>query len=388
MKLILDIDSVKYPLTGIGRYTYELARIFMEKDCFERLVFARGFKTSTDLPSSGETSRSDSEKSFKGRLVKAARKNRLAHEVFLSLRKGFLASSLKSYENFIYHGTNYFLPFFAGPKVVTIHDLSSISVPHFHPKDKVNIINRKIEYACLHADCILTVSEFSKREIVRIMNVAEHKVRVTPNAASKAFYPRSFYELDPVFAKWGLTTGCYTLFVGTIEPRKNIDVLLDAYEGLPTELRRTFPLVLCGYRGWKSEVLHQRIKDLSGKGWVKYLGYADAATLPLLMAGAALFLYPSFYEGFGLPPLEAMQSGVPVIVSDRTSLPEVIGEAGLKLHPQDVDSWKKGIVQGLEDNDWREKTVEQGFKKSASFSWERCASETITAYGELLGSLC
>jgi alpha-1,3-rhamnosyl/mannosyltransferase len=174
--------------------------------------------------------------------------------------------------------------------------------------------------------------------------------------------------------------GAYTLFTGTVEPRKNIGTLLDAYSRLPAALRGRCPLVVCGYRGWQSDALHRRLEEAQAQGWVKYLGFVSNEMLPLLMAGARLFAYPSVYEGFGLPVLEAMASGVPVVCSNATTLPEVTGGAAAMHEPNDVDTLLVCLQQGLEDGTWRHEARERGLVRADQFSWERCASETMAVY--------
>jgi alpha-1,3-rhamnosyl/mannosyltransferase len=144
-------------------------------------------------------------------------------------------------------------------------------------------------------------------------------------------------------------------------------------------------LVIAGAPGWLSQALIKRLAGLFGRGWLLYLNYCPGEELPLLMAGAALFLYPSLYEGFGLPPLEAMSCGVPVLVSDRASLPEVVGEAAPCLPALDETVWREAIRRGLEDAGWRQAAARAGLSRAAQFSWDRCAAETLAAYEEAAG---
>jgi alpha-1,3-rhamnosyl/mannosyltransferase len=199
-------------------------------------------------------------------------------------------------------------------------------------------------------------------------------------ASSAEFHPRGADELRGALSRHGLEVGGYSLFVGTIEPRKNIETLLDAYSRLPIELRKRWPLVLTGYHGWRSESIHQRLDSAKREGWAYYLGFVPSEDLPLLFAGARLFTFPSLYEGFGLPVLEAMSSGVPVVCSNNSSLPEVAGDAALMCEAQDTETLTELIQRGLEDEAWRASAVEQGLLHAARFSWERCASETLQVY--------
>ncbi|KYP95475.1 mannosyltransferase, partial [Sodalis-like endosymbiont of Proechinophthirus fluctus] len=172
----------------------------------------------------------------------------------------------------------------------------------------------------------------------------------------------------------------YTLFTGTIEPRKNLMVLFSAYEQLPLKLRQRYPLVISGYKGWGSGAEHQRLERGSREGWVSYLGYVAQEELPILFAAARLFVFPSLYEGFGLPVLEAMASGVPAVCSNVASLPEVANDAALTCDPRDVDALSEGIARGLQDDVWRVETIDAGLARAQMFSWQRCAQDTIKAY--------
>jgi glycosyltransferase involved in cell wall biosynthesis len=182
----------------------------------------------------------------------------------------------------------------------------------------------------------------------------------------------------------GLQSGGYTLFVGTIEPRKNIETLLDAYSRLPWTLRKRWPLILTGYQGWRSDLIHQKLESARREGWAHYLGFVPSEDLPLLFAGARLFAFPSLYEGFGLPVLEAMSSGIPVVCSNSSSLPEVAGEAALMCAPMDVDELTCLLERGLTDEVWREAAVIKGLQHAQGFSWERCAAETLQVYQRVI----
>ena len=180
--------------------------------------------------------------------------------------------------------------------------------------------------------------------------------------------------------RFGLQFDGYCLCSGTIEPRKNIGRLLDAYESLPIAIRSRWPLVLCGFAGWKSELLHERIADLERQGSIRYLGYISDTDLPLLYAGARAFIYPSLYEGFGLPVLEAMAAGVPIVYSDAASIPEVAGNAGIMVNPQDTRALANSIAEILENESSRTKLIQAGLQRASRFSWEHCAANTAQIY--------
>lgn len=219
-----------------------------------------------------------------------------------------------------------------------------------------------------------------RQELADYFNWPLDRIHAVPLASSPQFHPRSPDALREALARHGLQPGGYSLFVGTIEPRKNIVSLLDAYSRLPLALRQRWPLILTGYHGWRSEAIHDRIAQAQQQGWAHYLGFVASADLPLLFAGARLFTFPSHYEGFGLPVLEAMSSGVPVVCSNSSSLPEVAGPAALMCAPDDVEGLTALLQKGLEDEAWRATAVQQGLLHAGGFSWERCAQATVEVY--------
>ncbi|MGH9937663.1 MAG: glycosyltransferase family 4 protein, partial [Blastocatellia bacterium] len=176
----------------------------------------------------------------------------------------------------------------------------------------------------------------------------------------------------------------YLLYVGTIEPRKNLLTLLRAYDELLRTTPRRPQLVLCGGRGWLCDEVFKLVEDLRLQDQVRFTGYVEDADLPALYSAAEAFVYPSLYEGFGLPPLEAMACGAPVITSDVSSLPEVIGEAGLTHAPNDARALTAAMAKLLGDETTREYFRRAGLKQASNFSWERAARETQSVYDELL----
>ena len=264
--------------------------------------------------------------------------------------------------------------------MVTIHDLSTHTLASFHPPERVRFMHLEIEAALQRATLLLTDSEFTRQEVASYFHWPLERVRAVPLASAAEFYPRGTAEIAPVLNQYGLSPGAYCLYVGTIEPRKNIDRLLDAYALLPPAVRKAWPLILAGYRGWNSDALHARMRVAQAAGWLRYLDFVPAGHLPPLYAGARLFVFPSLYEGFGLPVLEAMASGVPVVCSTASSLPEVVGDAAATCDALDVDALSQLIAAGLQDEPWRMAATQKGLQRAARFSWQRCATDTIAAY--------
>lgn len=377
MKVVLSVDAIRPPLTGVGRYTLELARHLAKRGELE-LAYLGGSRLVQGLPEEGSRAAAASTW-LRDRLAGLA----LPTELYRRVRNARRANSVAHLGEYLFHGTNYYVPAFPGRSVATFHDVSVFSHPATHRRDRVRFMRREIALALRRLSMIITVSEFSRREIATHLDWPIERIRVTPLACSPRFRPRAGDAAIERLRAWGLQPGRYCLCVCTVEPRKNLDGLLDAYARLPRATRARFPLVLAGYRGWNSDAIHRRMRRAADEGWLTYLGYVDDQALPSLVAAAALFVYPSLYEGFGLPVLEAMASGVPVVCSDASSLPEVAGDAAALRSPQDVEGWTLAIGQGLEDDLWRSSAIERGLRRASAFSWDRCAELTASVYREL-----
>ena len=379
MKVILSVDSIKFPLTGIGRYTYELAKQLQLQKDLDFKLFSNGTIV-LGLPKHGEAK---AKRSIVARLRMQLRKSNLVTRVYQTLVGIRSQIALRSHREAIFHGPGFYLPKFTGHSVATFHDLSIFTWAHCHPPERVRFMQRELKLTLQRASMLITDSEYTRHEIANYFGYPLDKIRTVPLACSPDFHPRNAIETNSILNKFGLVQDCYTLYAGTIEPRKNIESLLDAYAMLPDAIRARWPLVLAGYRGWRSEVLHQRIEAAVSAGWARYLGYVANDDLPILFSGARLFVFPSHYEGFGLPVLEAMASGVPVVCSNSSSLPEVAGGAALMCDALDVDKLTQLIAFGLEDASWRVGAVAKGLAQSSKFSWQRCAEETMAVYREL-----
>lgn len=375
LKVVLSVDPVRFPLTGIGRYTFELARC-LQQTGMEDLRFLRGRRMQRSMLAPGNVNPMAGAAAWK----KYAQKNTLAVEAFRILNPWLKARALKGFEDYVFHSPNYYLPPFGGQSVVTIHDLSPYIWSESHPAERVRYMRAEIELSLKRATALITDTEYTRREVASFFGWPLERIHAVHLASAPEFVPRAANELSETLSKFGLEVSGYSLFTGTVEPRKNIDVLLDAYYRLPISLRQRWPLVVVGYRGWASDDLHARLEKAQREGWLKYLGFVSNDLLPILMAGARLFLYPSLYEGFGLPVLEAMSCGVPVVCSNASTLPEVAGEAAAFHAPEDVDTLLVLLKAGLEDDDWRKNAGAAGLKQSAKFSWERCARETLDVY--------
>ena len=375
MKLIISVDSVRFPLTGIGRYNYELARrLVVREDLCVRLFSGCRF-----LPSFPHVAQVPNEKYRLKRTLDNAFFMRLYGALMPVLR----GRALRGNEDSIFHGANFFIPPFGGRSIATFHDISPFTVPQYHSPNRVRYWQEEMSKSLSRADILITVSEYSRREIINYFDWPADRIQSIPLAGSCDFRPRTASDVEATLSRYGLAHNGYCLFVGTIEPRKNILSLLAAYSKLPHSMRKRWPLILTGYKGWQNDEIFRRIYDAQSQGWARYLGFVPASDLASLFAGSRLFAFPSFYEGFGLPVLEAMKSGVPVVCSNSSSLPEVVGDVALVGDASDVDLLASNLLRGLEDEPWRSAAREAGLCRAANFSWDRCANEAASVYHRL-----
>lgn len=272
--------------------------------------------------------------------------------------------------------------------VVTVHDLAFLRFPHLLTADSRRYYGQVAE-ACRSADRVIAVSEHTARDLEELLGVTRERVRVVYEAANTLYRPLDDTAVAAVRLRHGAPTG-YLLFVGTIEPRKNLATLLRALVVLKTgrggaPAGGTPPLLVVGRPGWLYEETFRLVDALDLRGAVRFLGAASTEDLLGLYNGAVALVCPSLYEGFGLPPLEAMACGTPVVCSDASSLPEVVGDAGLLVPPLDVAAWAEALARVVADGRLRAELRERGLQRAKMFSWRRAASETLDVYREALG---
>ena len=285
----------------------------------------------------------------------------------------------------LYHETNY-APFpFRGATVVTVYDLSFFYYPETHPKERVKFYDRYFFPRLEKVSHFAAISESVKREMVKDLGIASDRITVTPLGLDAQYVPAPAEKIPGVLSKYGLTSGGYIISVGTKEPRKNLKRLLAAYAAMPDALRRRFPLAVVGGAGWLLDDWVQLLSQWGLTNQVRTLGYVPQEHLPILYSGAALMAYPSLYEGFGLPPLEAMGCGCPVLTSNVSSLPEVVGNAACVVDPLNVEGMSAALVRILEDSIERNRLRSLGLERAKHFHWDRCARLTFSAYEKALG---
>lgn len=284
----------------------------------------------------------------------------------------------------LYHEPNHVPVRCSLPTVTTIHDLSVLVHPEWHPADRVRWYETGFAVGVRQTRRFIAASEFTRREIVRLLGVPAERIHVTYQGPRAAFRPLDPQLRGKIAAALSLPERFF-LYVGTLEPRKNVGGLLDAYAALPAAVRGRHPLVIAGAWGWKAEQIREKLEDRRLTSDVRMLGYMQDEQLAGLYAACTALVWPTRYEGFGLPPLEAMACGAAVVVSDVASLPEVVGEAGVRLRPDDTPSWTQTMRMLAEDDAFRTRLGEQGVRQAARFSWPRCARDTAAVYRGVLG---
>jgi glycosyltransferase involved in cell wall biosynthesis len=270
------------------------------------------------------------------------------------------------------------------PWIVTIYDLSFMRYPDsFHPLNRI-YLTWAVRNAAQRANHLIAISESTKRDLVELVGARPERIRVIYCGKDTAFAPPSDRAaLDAWRAARGVPDKMI-LFVGTIEPRKNIARLLRAFARAKRAARLPHCLALIGARGWKYAEVDQTLAQENLANDVLFVGYVPQDELPRWYQAADLFVYPSLYEGFGMPPLDAMASGTPVVTSNAASLPEVVGEAALQVSPTDEIALADAIVRALTDNALREQMIARGLARAAQFSWMRAARETTSLYRTVL----
>ncbi len=277
----------------------------------------------------------------------------------------------------LYHSLAFVAPLaLTIPSVVTIHDLSFIHYPARLPASRRLYLRLMTGLTCRRARRVIANSHSTARDLVATLRLPADKIDVAP----PGFDPALFHPLpaDQIadFRRAHNLPERFWLFVGTLEPRKNLPLLLEAYAALPQRL----PLIIGGGKGWDYEPIFEAVERFHLELSVQFVGFIPAGALPIWYNCAEVFIYPSVFEGFGMPVLEAMACGTPVIVSDTSSLPEVAGEAGLCIPPHDVEAWTAALRRAADDAEWRGSARERGMIEAARYHWSQTAQQTVASY--------
>ncbi|HKP54081.1 MAG TPA: glycosyltransferase family 1 protein [Chloroflexia bacterium] len=284
------------------------------------------------------------------------------------------------------HFTNYLAPLaMSCPYIVTVYDMTVFITPRLHRFKKLVLDRTLIPRVARKAGAIITVSNSARKDILRYLKVPKEKVRVVMGAASPAFHPITDPALlEAVRARHGLHEP-YILYVGTIEPRKNLPRLVQAFASLK---KRGLPhkLVIVGQSGWQTEPIYAEIEQLGLKPDVLFTGYVPFEDLPAIYTMAEAMAFPSLYEGFGLPVIEAMACGTPVVTSRSSSLIEVAGDAGMLVDPLSVEEIEDALHRVLNDPALRADMRYRGLERASNLTWEHTAQATLEVYDKVLAS--
>lgn len=389
MKLILNAEALRPPITGVGNYTFHLLEQYLkgilveEVHCFSGTHWLAG-DAQLAITAALKMQAGNSKKPIADVAIAKMRETigmvPGAKALYSSVMGKRFERTASRIVDAVYHETNYVLKPYAGPCVTTVHDLSHLRYPQYHPPHVVHWLENSLSRSLERADSIITVSDVVRDEVLEHFNLPEQKVHTVYEGVEQCYRPRTDVETFSVLSSLNLFHKRYVLLVATLEPRKGIDVLLDAWCLLPESLRRDFPLVLTGSTGWRNKALVNRIASLVAEGTVRHLGYVPADILPVLFSGATVFSYPSVYEGFGLPVLDAMSSGVPVICRAGTSMAEFSQGACMLCDSGEAEELALKLEILLQDKVARDEWARKGLLQAAQFSWERCAAETAAIY--------
>ncbi len=370
MNIIINTIPLLSPLTGVGNYTYNITKSLQEIDHLNNYTYFYGYYSKKLL---GDNSR---------------KRFHYVKEIIRGIP--FLRDIAREFKNILSNFSNkdfdlYFEPNFipinikAKHIVATVCDFSFKLYPQWHPKDRITYFENKFWKNIERADRIIVISNFIYEEAVNLFGFSKDRLKVIHcgfnNNVFNPFIPQGGQSVK---SKYNLPDN-FILFVGSIEPRKNLENLIHAYINLDKDIRNEFKIVIVGFKGWENK----EFMNILNKYAVRYIGYVSEMELRELYTLATLFVFPSFYEGFGLPPLEAMACGCPVVVSNVASLPEVCGDAAYYVDPYSIESIADGMYKVLTDKGLRESLVRKGLERVKLFSWERCARETLKVFDEV-----
>jgi len=373
MRICLDLSPAVHQHAGLGRYAQELLLALAVTDGQnEYVVFYNNPAAARVDPTLERFPKITTPLSYKPWRLSAM----LAH--FTRIPQDPLFPGVD-----LFHATDHLLPYFRRIKsVFTLHDLIFLFHPETHKPLNRWFLTLMMPRFLRAADAVIAVSECTKRDAIRFYRIPEEKISVIYEGVNPRFRPADPETIAAVRARYNLPEH-FILYVGTIEPRKNLTALLEAFHHLLAthDLR----LVIVGKKGWLYEGFFRRLRELGLGDRVIFTGYVPDEDLPAIYSAADLFVFPSLYEGFGLPVLEAMACGTPVICSNTSSLPEVAGDAAFLVDPTDVCSLAGAMEQALTDEHLRSELMAKGLERARWFTWEKAAAKTLEVYRGVLG---
>ena len=372
MRILVDATPVLLRSTGVKNFVYHWL-LHLKAEAPPDFVSA--------FPSLRKLGHLDHLQSTLGRLPTLTR---LLFVNFANIRGNRSLDLLLDGRCDVFHASHHLVNPPRKPKLTaTIFDMTCWLMPEMHTARNVTATKRYAERILRRADGLIAISESTRNDAVRILGLREDTIQVIYPGVSQAFFETSDAARERVRQTYGMRKP-YLLFVGCVEPRKNLANVLDAWDLLPPALRRDMELVVAGPLGWNSDRLALRLRQ-PGTG-IRYLGYLPEEDLPAVMAEASVFLYPSYYEGFGFPVLEAMAAGTPVITSNISSLPEIAGGAALLVDPNSAGEIADAVRQILLSPGLAERLHTCGVKRAGQFQWSECARQSLAFFQRISSS--
>lgn len=385
MKVIINLQPLMAPLTGVGHYTKELTRELVarseQQGQDDRIKGLAGLRIgllnshhpllAVSEPAASDAPPTSSAWQWARRYLRNPL-TRLAYRQALVQRLRVYALQSGSARESLYWEPNFISLPWPGKNVVTVHDLSHQRFPQYHPQERIDFFNRHLGASLAGATRINVVSQFTAGELQSLYGIASERIDVVSPGVAARFFTVDVEQRAKARERYALPPR-YCLSVGTLEPRKNLDGLLTAFLSQPLARQHDCPLLLVGMRGWGEQRLSADAQRALDDGRLRRLGYVTDADLPALYANATLFAYVSRYEGFGMPVIEAMAAGAPVITSDRTATREVAGDAALTVDPDDTEAIRHALARLQDDDALRERLCHAGRQRASQFTWSRSA---------------
>lgn len=382
VRLLINAIPLLGEESGIGNYTREIGAYCLENDCDVTFFYGYHSKRLREAPKKGYGS-------WLGTLKGVARKGsfprRLAKKTLHLINAAANMINPTTWD--CYFEPNFVLlpTLHANHSVITVHDFSCFRYPQWHPAERVGYMEKFFWKSVEKAEHLVTVSQTVRQEAIDMFGLDASKITAIPNGVNHAqFYPRDISEIMGLRKKYGLPEA-FILYVGALEPRKNLCNLVRAHALLPENLQRAFPLLLIGSQGWHNDDLFELLRKNARH--VRLLGHVPNADLPIFYSACSLFAYPSWYEGFGLPVLEAMTCGKAVLVSDTPALTELYGGAGKHANPADPEMIAARLRELLEDEQQRHLLEKKALLRAARFGWRQSAKAHLELFQKLAG-LC
>lgn len=365
MRIGIDVTALPSPSLGVGNYMVQLARALPRVDSVnDYIIFVKP----------NQSALFDATRAQLVLVPLASRTLRIAWE------QAILPSLVRKYQLDVLHSPHYTMPFIKRcSSVVTFHDMTFFLYPELHLFYKRLFFGAMIPLSVRRADALIAISASTRADTVRLFNAKPEKIFTVPYGIDPSFRPISDPQtLDAIRQKYHLPEE-FILYVGNLEPRKNLPMLIRAFARIADDDRDAY-LVLAGSRGWKDSSVFSTVKELGLNRRVLFPGFIPQSDLPAVYALARAFVYASLYEGFGLPVLEAMACGCPVITSNLSSMPEIIGDAGIQVNPADEEQLFNSIQLVLTDTSRRETLARAGAERAKLYSWEETALQTLAVY--------